>query len=230
VIPLRDTNPTHTTPVLTYALIAVNTAVFAYQSTLGPGDFEAFVVRHGLVPFAFVEHTSVEALISPLTSMFMHGGWLHLLMNMWTLYIFGDNVEDALGKARFALFYLATGLGAAAAQVLIDTSSEIPMVGASGAVAGVLAAYLKLFPRARVLTVIPLFFVFVQELPAVFFIVLWFVLQLLGGFGSLAVRDVPSGGVAFFAHIGGFVAGLWLVALLRPSRNTTAGFRRAEFR
>jgi membrane associated rhomboid family serine protease len=149
---------------------------------------------------------------------------------MWSLFIFGDNVEDRLGKGRFLLFYFGSGLGAAAAQVYVDPSSTIPMVGASGAIAGVLAAYLRLFPHARVLTLIPLFFLFItRELPAVLFIAIWFLMQVLSGVGSLSVAgNHATGGVAFFAHIGGFLMGLILVTVLTPARNRASGFGRPE--
>ena len=224
MIPLRDLNPTRTFPWLTYVLIAVNVAVFAYQFSLGPDDSELLIRRFGLIPTYLTVEANFGSLVTPLTSMFMHGGVLHLVMNMWSLFIFGDNVEDALGKPRFLLFYLASGLGAALGQVLIDPSSDIPMVGASGAIAGVLGAYMKLYPRARIVTLVPIFIIFVtRELPAWFFIVFWFALNVLQGFGSLAVES-GHGGIAFFAHIGGFVAGFALIGLLRTRRNPTRGF------
>jgi membrane associated rhomboid family serine protease len=222
VIPLRDLNPTRTTPLLTYLIIAVNALVFFHQATLGPYAEKLFVLHYGLVPALLSEHH----FITPLTSMFMHGGVLHLLLNMWSLYIFGDNVEDAIGRPRFLMFYLGSGLAAAAAQYWVGPTSTIPMIGASGAIAGVMAAYLRLFPRARVVTLIPLFvFFFTREIPAVVFIVFWFVVQLISGVGSLGV-DAGQGGVAFFAHIGGFLAGLLLIGSLLPARNATGGFRR----
>jgi membrane associated rhomboid family serine protease len=222
VIPLRDINPTRSTPVVTYLLIALNVAVFAFEATLSPLQEKRFVLHYALVP-ALLEQRHFATLF---TSMFMHGGLLHLLFNMWSLFIFGDNIEDRLGKLRYLLFYLVCGLGAALAQFLVDPSSQIPMIGASGAIAGVLAAYLRLFPRARVVTLIPLLiFFFIREIPAVVFIVIWFALQVLSGLGSLGPA-AAEGGVAFFAHIGGFVAGLWLLKMLLPPRNRTAGFRR----
>lgn len=224
MIPLRDLNPTRTFPAVTYALIAANTLVFLYQVSLGAAGQEDFVHRYGLIPqYLAVDHHP-GSFITPLSSMFMHGGFLHLISNMWSLYIFGDNVEDALGKGRFVVFYLLSGLGAALAQVLIDPSSSMPMIGASGAIAGVLGAYMKLYPRARVVTLLPIFFFFVtRELPAWFFIVFWFLLNVLSGFGSLH-QGGGEGGVAFFAHIGGFIAGFWLIMLLRTRRNSTRGF------
>ena len=230
MIPLRDSNPTRSTPVLTYLIIAVNGLVYLYQASLDAESAKLFVERFGLVPAMLAREHYVGSLITPLTSMFMHGGLMHVLLNMWSLFIFGDNVEDTLGKLRFVLFYLVAGLGAAAAQVFVDPSSMIPMVGASGAIAGVLAAYLRLFPHARVLTLIPLFiFFFTRELPAVIFIAFWFVMQVLSGVGSLSVAgNQATGGVAFFAHIGGFLMGLVLVGALTPTRNARGGFRRPE--
>jgi membrane associated rhomboid family serine protease len=223
VIPLRDLNPTRSFPALTYLLIAANTLVFLHQVSLGDAAGELFVRRYGMVPAYLAVTHHPGSLITPFTSMFMHGGWLHLIGNMWSLYIFGDNVEDVLGKVRFALFYVLCGLGAALAQILIDPSSTMPMVGASGAIAGVLGAYFKLFPRARVVTLIPVFIFFVtRELPAWFFIILWFALNVLSGVGSLA--DGAQGGIAFFAHIGGFIAGFWLIMLMRKQYNPTRGF------
>ena len=222
MIPLRDINPTRSTPVVTYLLIALNVAIFAFEATLSPLQEKRFVLHYALVP-ALLGHRHFATLF---TSMFLHGGFLHLLFNMWSLFIFGDNIEDRLGKLRYLLFYLVCGLGAALAQFLVDPGSRIPMIGASGAIAGVLAAYLRLFPRARVVTLIPLLiFFFVREIPALLFILIWFGLQVLSGVGSLGGAGA-QGGVAFFAHIGGFVAGLWLIQALMPPRNRTAGFRR----
>jgi membrane associated rhomboid family serine protease len=230
VIPLRDNNPTRSTPVLTYLIIAANTLVYLYQSSLDPASEKMFVEQYGLIPTMLAHDPTLGSFITPLTSMFIHGGFMHLLLNMWSLFIFGDNIEDSLGKARYLFFYLLSGFAAAAAQVLVDPSSTLPMVGASGAIAGVLAAYLRLFPHARVLTLIPLFiFFFTQEIPAVLFIALWFALQVLSGLGSLSVAaGGQGGGVAFFAHIGGFVAGFLLIRSLLPARNATRGFRRPE--
>jgi membrane associated rhomboid family serine protease len=151
--------------------------------------------------------------------MFMHGDWLHILGNMWFLWIFGDNVEDELGKVKFVLFYVLTGLLAAAAQVAIDPASFVPMVGASGAIAGVLAGYVVLYPRARVLTILPVVIFLFVELPAFLFIFVWFGLQLLRGVVSLGAMGDNAGGIAFFAHIGGFVAGLALIKLMARRRS-----------
>lgn len=221
MIPLRDINPTRSRPIVTYLLIALNVVVFAFQFTLGPNETRELTLRYGLVPGLLVQ----RHFLTIFTSMFMHGGVLHLVFNMWSLAVFGDNIEDRLGKLRYLLFYLGSGVFAGLAQFIVNTHSPVPMVGASGAIAGVLAAYLRLFPRARIVTLIPLlFFFFVRELPASFFIVFWFLLQLLAGAGS--VGGIGDGGVAVFAHIGGFTAGLWLVRMLLPRRNETSGFRR----
>lgn len=212
--------------MLTYVVIAINVVVFLYQASLGEAASAAFIERFGMLPYALTELHYPGSSITPLTSMFMHGGWLHLIFNMWSLHIFGDNIEDALGGGRFLIFYLACGFAAAAAQVLIDPTSTVPMVGASGAIAGVLGAYLRLFPRARIVTLIPVFiFMLVRELPATVFIVLWFMIQLVGGVEALASLGEQTGGVAFFAHIGGFVAGLFLIGSLGPTRNRTRGFQ-----
>jgi membrane associated rhomboid family serine protease len=212
-IPVRDVNPTRSAPVVNFLLIAANVLVWLWQASLeatGAGYLEA---GYSVVPVRLVLDPPGES-FTILTSMFMHGGWLHLGGNMLYLYIFGDNVEDALGHARYAAFYLAGGLFAAFAQIGVDPSSQIPMVGASGAIAGVLGAYLVLHPRAPILvlnTVLPLwlltgpFLVF----PSWLAIGTWFLWNVFGGFTSLL--GPAGGGVAFFAHIGGFIAGLLLV-------------------
>jgi membrane associated rhomboid family serine protease len=222
VIPLRDINPTRSTPYLVYGLIIANVVVFLYEASLAPVEFERLIFRFGVIPQALTVDFSLASLSTPFTSMFLHGGWIHLIGNMWFLYIFGDNIEDALGLKRFAWFYLLCGLAGAVAQVIVDPGSPIPMVGASGAIAGVLGGYFRLFPRARVVALIPIFILFfVRELPAVLFIFLWFLIQLFSGLGSLGA-GMQNGGVAFFAHIGGFVAGFLLVKQLRPPHNRTS--------
>lgn len=227
VIPLRDDLPTSRPPVFTVGLIAANVALFLWQ-VLGVG-MEASVAWGGLVPARLLglvppaAPPALPALVTLFSSMFLHGSFAHIGGNMLFLWVFGNNVEDALGRPRFLAFYLLTGLAAAAAQTgaaLVADSRDlvIPMVGASGAISGVLAAYLVMFPRARVLTLVPIFILirFVQ-LPASLFLGLWFVFQLLGAF----LGD-GGGGVAFMAHVGGFVAGLLLVLLWRPRRRARA--------
>ncbi len=220
MIPIRDHNPTTSRPYVIYALVAANALIWLLEVgvewTQGEGALAALVQRFGLVPYFLVVSPTLGSWVTPFTSMFMHGGWLHVIGNMWFLWVFGDNVEDRLGRVRFVVFYLLCGLAAAGAQVAIDPTSAVPMVGASGAIAGVLAAYVVLHPRARVTTLVPFFFLMFVELPAWVFIFVWFGIQLVSGFGSLTVLGEASGGTAFFAHIGGFVAGLALVKLMEP--------------
>jgi membrane associated rhomboid family serine protease len=214
VIPLRDINPTSTWPFVNYALIALNAVVFGYELMLEPAAVNHLVLDYGFVP-VIARESMLEGLLRAGSSMFMHGGFMHFASNMWFLYIFGDNVEDVLVHQRYITFYVVCGLAGALSQFMVDPASPVPMVGASGAIAGVLGAYYRLFPHARVVALIPIFiFIMVRELPAVFFLVLWFLLQLVQGVGSLAVQTT-GGGVAFFAHIGGFVAGLAFVLVSR---------------
>jgi membrane associated rhomboid family serine protease len=226
MIPISDQNPTRSRPLVNWLLIAGNLVAWAYEYTLIASGAAWVIPGYGLVPTRFVADPLGEA-FTIFSSMFMHGGWEHLGGNMLFLFIFGDNVEDAVGHLRYALFYLASGIGAAAAQIVIDPASPIPMVGASGAIAGVLGAYLVLYPRAPVTVVNPIFplwFVFGITLvfPAWLVVGEWFVWNLLRGVGSLGMADV--GGVAFFAHIGGFIAGLLLI------RPTMRGRSKADTR
>ena len=210
MIPLRDDNPSQRVPVVTRTLIVLNVAAFLFEVGLGPA-LRDFVFGWGLVPLRFAyAFAGAEplgpTLVTALTSMFMHGGWLHLLSNAWYLWIFGDNVEDRLGHGRFLLFYLAGGLAAALVHLLFNWSSPVPTVGASGAIAAVLGAYAVLYPRARVVTLVPIFFFFqVIALPAMLVLGLWFVLQVFSG--SLSI-GATGGGVAWWAHIGGFAFGM----------------------
>ena len=202
------------TPVVNYTLIALNVLVFLYEFLLPEPELREFIFRWGAIPASVSQG---EELIGLVTSIFLHGGWLHLGGNMLFLWVFGDNVEDAMGHARYLLFYVLCGLVAGLAQVLIDVDSRIPLVGASGAIAGVLGAYILLFPRGRIRTLVVLgFFVTVVLIPAWIQIGIWFVLQLFSGIGSLGVdTEQTGGGVAFWAHIGGFVAGALLVWVFR---------------
>ena len=226
MIPLKDTNRTLSFPAVTLLLIAVNAAVFIYQLTLGSGHvLTGFFYQFGLVPrallsFGYWQEAGVLMGLAPLfTSMFLHGGWMHFLGNMLYLWVFGDNVEDWLGALRFLLFYLVCGLLAALLQIAVHPGSPIPMIGASGAISGVLAAYLVLFPGARVLTFVPiLFFFYLVRLPALIFLGLWFLLQFFNGAVSLTAGDLSMGGTAWWAHIGGFVSGLVLILKHRRSR------------
>jgi membrane associated rhomboid family serine protease len=227
ILPLRDLLPVRSRPVVTYVLLAANVSAFLFQATLEPYAGRQLVFQYGVIPYFLTEGFHAGSLSTPLTSMFLHGGWFHLLSNMWFLHIFGDNVEDAMGRLRYGLFYLGCGLAAALSQVLVEPSSTVPMIGASGAISGVLAAYFRLFPGARVVTFIWILLVFMRELPAVFFIALWFVLQLFGGIGSLGHAD-EADGIAFFAHIGGFVAGLALVGWIGVRGSVDRGLRPAD--
>lgn len=219
VIPIRDVIPSRTTPVVTILLIAVNVLVFLWMPATGSAAFQTFVHHWGVTPATFHLPTVASA-------MFVHAGVVHLAGNMLFLWIFGDNVEDRLGHGRYLAFYLLCGLAAALLQVTVEAGSPIPMVGASGAIAGVLGAYLVLFPQSRVLV---LFFVMFIEVPATALLGLWFAVQLLSGLGALSiVRHEDMGGVAFWAHTGGFVAGAALVALFRrPERMRVEWWDRA---
>jgi membrane associated rhomboid family serine protease len=213
VFPIRDVIPSRTTPVVTVSLIVVNALVFVYQLSLG-SSAEDFILYYGLVPAAF-------SFATVFTSMFLHGGWLHVGGNMWFLWIFGDNVEDRMGHGRFLFFYLLCGVAAALVQTITDPTSVVPMVGASGAIAGVMGAYFVLYPGSRIVTLVFVFF-FIQiiEIPAVVLLGLWFVMQFVNGVGSIATSaSGPGGGIAFWAHIAGFAAGFLGVYLFkRPER------------
>ena len=207
MIPLRDVIPSRTTPWVTFLLILVNVVMFLGQLFMSDDRLQEFVSVYGLVPAHF-------SWVSVVTSMFIHGGLIHLGGNLLSLWIFGDNVEDRMGHGRFLLFYLLAGGLAGWLQAAATPDSVVPMVGASGAIAGVMGAYMVLFPRSRVLVLIFLvFFVDVVEIPAVFFLGFWFLMRLLSGVGQLA--HAPVANVGFWAHIGGFVTGLVAVFLFR---------------
>ncbi|HMC77818.1 MAG TPA: rhomboid family intramembrane serine protease [Vicinamibacterales bacterium] len=209
MFPVSDVIPSRTVPAVTIGLIAVNVLVFFYQLLLPPVALEQFVAAYAVIPAWFWWP-------SLFTSQFLHGGWMHILWNMIYLWIFGDNVEDHLGHLGFLLFYLGAGATAALLQILFNPFSGVPMLGASGAIAGVMGAYFVLYPHSRVLTAIFLVFVFdLVEIPALFFLGIWFLLQLVNGLGSLGVSNAAGGGTAFWAHIGGFVVGIAVGAVLR---------------
>ena len=229
MFPYRDDNPMLATPVVTIVLIAANILMWVMVQGMGaeprlsasvcelgliPGELfgrlpEGF--RLPIAPGAACELGGEPVWYTPLTSMFLHGGWLHLIGNMWFLWVFGNNVEDSMGRVRYLVFYLLCGIAAAAVQSLLDPSSPIPMVGASGAISGVMGAYLVLYPRVRVFTMVPLGFMFTtMALPAWAMLLYWGFLQFVGGLSSLGAE---GGGVAFWAHVGGFVAGVVLVKL-----------------
>ncbi|WP_456433456.1 rhomboid family intramembrane serine protease [Thermosulfuriphilus sp.] len=221
MIPLRDNIPSRRFPAANYLLISLNVAFFVYELSLGDNALEALIQTYGLIPARFnyirqVDPLAFDAWLLPLfSSMFLHAGWFHLIGNMWMLYIFGDNVEDRLGHGRYLAFYLLCGLGAAFAQLTAHPFSSLPMVGASGAISGVMGGYLMLFPRARVLTLVPIFFFFtIVEIPAFVFLVLWFLIQFLSGTFALLLPGELRGGVAWWAHIGGFVTGAVLIFFL----------------
>lgn len=229
MIPMRDSIRSRRLPVVNLALIAANVLVFLYQSALSQGELRAFIMRFGLIPIQITmvprflaagrPEFAVQALGTFVTSTFLHGGLLHLGGNMLYLWVFGDNVEDRLGRWRYLLFYLVTGTIASMAHMYYDPTSRLPLIGASGAVAGVLGAYFITFPRSRVLALVPLFFfLHLAEVPAVIFLALWFVLQLAYGLGSLAPGAADM--VAWWAHVGGFAAGVVLMRLLDRRRGS----------
>ena len=212
MIPLRDSQPSLTKPVVTSCLIALNVLIFLFEMSLDDYSRNHFVHTYGMVPARF----SWPALF---TSMFLHGGWMHLIGNMWFLWIFGDNIEDILGRWRFVLFYLLCGAAAGLTHYVFNADSRIPTVGASGAIAGVMGAYMRRFPHSRILTLLPLLIFFTTvELPAYWLLAIWFVLQLFSGVGDLSRAGVQEGGVAWWAHAGGFVLGALLVGVLEQKR------------
>lgn len=225
MIPIRDDAPKYTTPYVTYLLIALNLLIFVFELLLGDADRNAFVMQFGVlpakIPAAFHPGANVSlasAFLPLLTSMFLHASWLHVIFNMWALWIFGDNVEDYLGHFRYLAFYLASGLVAGMVHILFNWGSPVPTVGASGAIAGVMGAYFLLFPSARVLTLVPFFFVFLTWLPAWVILGYWFLVQFLSGAATaITYSSQSAGGVAVWAHVGGFIAGLAMIKLL-PSR------------
>jgi len=225
LIPLRDENPSRNPPYVVWALIAANALVFLLELSLPPDSLQEFFVLFGIVPARFTHPEWARALGFPvddwwpfLTSLFIHGGWFHIIGNMWFLWIFGDNVEDRMGHGRFLLFYILCGVIAGFAHLVTNPTSTIPAFGASGAISGVLGAYLLFFPRARVLVLFPIIiWPFLFVLPASIFLGLWFFIQFFSGTFSLLAPS-EGGGVAWWAHIGGFVAGLSLAPYFLPRR------------
>jgi membrane associated rhomboid family serine protease len=212
MIPLRSSERVSSTPKVTASLIAVNTAIFLYQVSLPNYASDEFALRWGIVP----DHLSLITLI---TSMFLHGGWLHIIGNMLFLWVFGRNVEDLTGGARFFLLYMTCGVAAGILHVVTNPYSRLPTIGASGAIAGVMGAYLMKFPRSRIVTLFPIFVFFTTlEIPAVLYLVYWFAIQFFSGIGSLASQDYTGGGTAWFSHVGGFIAGLLLIRLFPDQR------------
>jgi len=217
MIPLYDTVRTHKFPFVNLLLIAANVLAFLYESQLNPSALEGFIFDWGLVP-AHLTSDPLTAWSTIFTAMFLHGGWFHLLSNMWFLYIFGDNVEARLGGARYLIFYLLSGVAAVFLQTYLLSSSNVPMIGASGAIAGVLGAYLISFPRSRIASLVPILFIFtIVEIPAAIFLILWFIAQLYSGL--FAMQGAAASGIAWWAHIGGFVFGVLMVSFF--ARRTT---------
>ncbi len=230
MIPLRDNIPSSRRPLVTYGIILLNTLIFLLELSTGP-HLPQVITTFGFIPARFFalweSHPEYYlALYLPLlTTMFLHGSWLHLIANMWTLFIFGDNVEDRLGRGRFLLFYLACGVGGTMLHAVLAPHSWVPLVGASGAIAGVMGAYFLLFRHSRVLVFIPFFFVApLVEVPAYVFFFFFFLLQFFSGAFSILGPRAASGGIAFWAHVGGFISGVALIFLLGAVR----GIRRAE--
>ena len=213
MIPLRDVIPSRTFPFFTIAFIVLNSVAFFFEQSLSQGVRQQFIRAYGLVPARF-------DVLTVFTSMFLHSGWGHFLGNMLFLWIFGDNVEDRLGHARFVVFYFLCGVAAVAAHVYMNPTSTIPTIGASGAIAGVLGAYFVLYPHSRVLALVPLFIVFeIVEVPAILFLGIWFLMQFFYAGLQTIQTGTGGGGVAFWAHIAGFVAGMAAVVVMKkPSR------------
>jgi membrane associated rhomboid family serine protease len=217
MIPLYDTVRTRKFPLVNLALIAVNVLVFLYELQLSPSALEPFIFTWGLVPGHLISNPT-SAWITIFTAMFLHGSWIHLLSNMWFLHIFGDNVEARLGGARYLIFYLLSGVAAVLLQTYILPANQVPMIGASGAIAGILGAYLISFPRSRIASLVPILFIFtIVEVPAVIFLIFWFVLQIYSGL--FAMQGANASGIAWWAHIGGFVFGVIMVSFF--ARRTT---------
>jgi len=230
MIPFRDNIPSRRYPLITLLIIIVNVLVFLYQLSLPAQALQQFVSLYGVVPAKLQLTGQYPVQVLGMTfaalfvSMFLHAGWFHLIGNMWYLWIFGDNVEDRMGHFRFLLFYLLCGVAASSAHVAFNLNSRVPSIGASGAIAGVLGAYLLSYPFARVLTLVPFLIIWpVVELPALLVLGSWFIVQLLNGSAAIAQTTETAGGVAWWAHIGGFVAGMILLAVFaqkRPRRYT----------
>lgn len=219
MIPIKDTIPARAVPLVNWILIGLNVFVFMGELSAGP-NLDWLVASLGVIPLRFMEYHDAREIMTLFTSQFLHAGWFHLFSNMLALYIFGDNVEDRMGPARYLVFYLLCGAAAGLVHIWFNPYSRLPTIGASGAIAGVLGAYLVLFPFSRVITLVPIFFMpYFIELPALIYLGIWFLSQLLSGVASLSISAYQlSGGVAYWAHAGGFVAGLALVAFFAQSK------------
>jgi len=209
MIPLRSSEPHYTKPTVNLLLIGVNVLVFLYELSLGSGyRLNHFIAQYGIVP----DRLNVASIF---TSMFIHGGFLHIIGNMWFLWVFGRGVEDVLGHAKYLFFYLTCGVAAAILHIVVNAGSTVPTIGASGAIAGVMGAYLVTFPRARVVTLVVLFiFITTVDIPAAFLLLYWFAIQFFNGVGSVGYSQASSGDVAWFAHVGGFLAGIILIKVM----------------
>lgn len=216
MFPLYDTVRSRRFPLVNWMLILLNGLIFYHEATIGEEQLHRFILDWGLIP-AHLTSDYAGNWITIVTSMFLHGGWIHILGNMWTLFIFGDNVEDRMGHGAYLVFYILSGTAAAFLQTYLMPSSQTPLIGASGAIAGVLGAFLFLFPRARIASLVPIFFLFtLVEIPAVIYLGLWFVLQLFSGW--LALQGSVTNGIAWWAHIGGFLFGLFAVGVFARKR------------
>lgn len=232
MFPLKDDIPSNRLPVVNTGLIVLNAVIFIYEYLLGPQS-EGLIMEYGFVPARFISQLfedgpGLQGFGTIFSSMFLHGSILHLVSNMWMLWIFGDNVEDSMGHGRYLLFFLLCGAAAVFVQAAAGPGSRLPLIGASGAISGVLGAYFLTYPRARVLTLIPIFiFFYLFEMPAYFFIGFWFVMQFLSGTAHLAAAGQDLGGVAWWAHIGGFIMGVGLIRFFRRQGWQRQAVRRA---
>lgn len=218
MIPLRDDAPRSISPYVTYFLIALNLGMFVFEWSLDPQSRAVFLYQFGVVPIEFTTRFQPTEIVPILTSMFLHGSWLHLISNMWALWIFGDNIEEHLGASRYLALYVLSGIAASVLHILMNPHAQVPSVGASGAIAGVMGAYFLLFPSARVLTIVPFVFIFLW-LPAWIVLGYWFLAQFVNGAATaIASTSSTSGGIAFWAHVGGFIAGISLIKLFPAQR------------
>jgi len=218
MLPLYDTVRSRKFPLINLTLILANVLAFLYEAQMDPATLKGFIFMWGLIPSHLLSDPS-SAWTNIFTSMFLHGGWFHIINNMWVLFIFGDNVEERMGSVRYLIFYLLGGTVAGLLQTYVLPSSEYPMIGASGAVAGVLGAYLILFPRSRIASLVPILFIFTLiEIPAFIFLLFWFVSQLYSGL--FAIQGGGTSGIAWWAHIGGFIFGVIMVSFFTIKRRT----------
>ena len=216
MIPLYDTLHSRRFPIVNWLLIALNVLVFLYEISLSPSALDKLTRIWGLVPAHLIAHPAT-VWVTIFTAMFLHGGWFHILSNMWVLFIFGDNIEDRLGGGRYLVFYLLSGVAAGLLESFVLRGSSVPMIGASGAIAGVLGAYLILYPRARIASLVPIIFIFtIIEIPATLFLLFWFVSQLFSGW--LTLQGSNGSGIAWWAHVGGFIFGMMAVNLFIQRR------------